>query len=93
MMFDIVRVKTFQGDEFKVCGDDKVVHLEWKPAPPTQGWEILYFKNLNEDGIVMCMLHLAEELKLLATENKMHKLSDEFRYQAHALCYKIPHEE
>lgn len=90
MMFDIIKVKTFQGDEFKVCGDDKVVHLEW--CAPNHPWDILYFKEVQDDGVTMCMLHLAEELKLWATERKMDKLNDEFWFQAKALCMKVPHE-
>lgn len=90
-MFEIIKIKNFMGEELKVCGDDKVVHLEYKA--PGHPWDILYFRDLSDDGVMMCMLHLCEEVKLWATENRMNNATDELLHQANVLCFKVPHED
>jgi hypothetical protein len=94
MMFDILKVKTFQGDEYKVCGDEKDVHLEWRQAPPRENnsWEILYFKALLDDGVESCIRQLRAELRDLMLGTRMIDSADEFIKQAYMMCIKTPHE-
>lgn len=90
-MFEIIKVKTFQDDEYRIVGDEKHINLEWLPALPfgTTVWELLYFHKLEDDGVMMCMLHLATELKDLATEHRMDNREDDFDRQAEKFCARI----
>lgn len=95
-MFEIIKVKTFQGDEYKISGNEKEVIFEHRPPPPYNNkdtWDILYRQKLSEDGVRECMLHLASEIKDLAFESRMLDSREEFYNQAEALCWRVPSED
>lgn len=92
MRFEVIKVKTFQGDEYFINGDEKYVYFEHRAPPPNRATLELYRHALRDDGIKMCMLHLASEIKDLAYESRCDKFSEEFYNQAEALCWRVPHE-
>lgn len=89
-MFEILSVKTFDGQEYKIEGNEKEVELSWK-YPQAIGWDILYFHKL-EGGIEACMKHLTEELNDLVIERRARERRDDFVIQAYNKCERLPSE-
>lgn len=89
MKFEIIKIKTFQGDQYLITGDEKYVYLIHRAPPPTPTPLELYRHLREEDGIRNCMLHLASEIKDLAFGASG---DGDFVHQANLLCWKVPYE-
>lgn len=81
-MFEILYLRTFEGDEYKIVGNSKVVHLEWKY--PSHDWDLLYFEKL-ETGIESCFLKLAEEMEF-------RRPGKDFEINAYQKCKQVQDE-
>lgn len=89
MKFEILKIKTFQGDQYLITGDEKFCYLEHRAPPPTPEKTELYRHLRADDGVRACMLHMASEIKDLGYDASG---DGDFVYQANLLCWKVPYE-